>query len=406
MRPFLASPFDVTTLRRGITLKARHRSSGLNSRFLGEPTFAEYVQRTRDMLYQFHLRSASADLERVVEGNAPFELIPSAVGTAGKQKTYRRGILLTHGLSDSPYFMKYLAGFFQMNGFRVMAILLPGHGTQPGDLLDVRWQDWSDAVAYGTERLSEEVDEIYLGGYSAGATLSVNQSLYDDRVRGLFLFSPAFKISGRAALANLHKLYSWLIPSAMWVDIKPDLDIYKYESFPKNAATQMYALTKAVGAKLRESGVVIPVFAAASVDDSTVDPLATLHFIDCVRHPSCKLVFYTTNVSIFSSEIAAGKIELVNSKFPEQKILSFAHTSIVISPCDEHYGMKGSYSNCIHYYPDQMEKFSACLKYPERDNQGEITGRNLQSGILRRLMYNPNIDELKISMQQFMDSLN
>jgi len=356
------------------------------------------------MLSQSHFRPVSADLERVVEGNSPFELVPSAAGTAGKQKAYRRGILLTHGLTDSPYFMRHLAEFFQQNGFRVMVILLPGHGTQPGDLLDVRWQDWADTVAYGTERLSEEADEIYLGGYSAGAALSVYQSLCDDRVRGLFLFSPALKISHRAAWANLHRLYSWLIPSAKWADIKLDLDIYKYESFPKNAAAQMYSLTKAVSAKLRERNVAVPVFAAASADDSTVDTLATLRFIDRASHPSCKLVLYTTDISSFPLEIATGKIELVNSKFPEQRILSFSHTAIVISPHDEHYGVKGTYSNCAHYYPNYMEQFSACLKHPERDNQGEIISKNLESGILRRLMYNPNLNELKVSMQRFMDS--
>jgi esterase/lipase len=39
--------------------------------------------------------------------------------------------------------MRHLADFFRQNGFRVMAVLLPGHGTQPGDLLDVTWQEWA-----------------------------------------------------------------------------------------------------------------------------------------------------------------------------------------------------------------------------------------------------------------------
>jgi esterase/lipase len=390
-------------------LEARHRSSGSNRGFNGSRlAFAEYVARNRDMLRRAH--AGAADLEKIVDGNAPFELKPPPGFPAGQQKTYRRGVLLTHGLSDSPYFMRHLAAFFQENGFRVMAILLPGHGTQPGDLLDVSWQEWAKTVAYGAYKLAEEVDEVYLAGYSTGATLSVYQSLRDNRVRGLFLFSPALKITRRAALANLHKLYSWLIPSARWVDIKPDLDIYKYESFPKNTAAQTYALTKALNVqlhqpKLQGQGLDIPVFAVASADDMTVKAPVTLGFMARARHPSSKLVLYTTEPEKLPDDFPAAKLELVNSVFPGQKILSSAHTAIVMPPEDTHYGAAGEYSNCVHYYPDDLEKYAACIKHPGQDFQGEITGKNLEAGILRRLMYNPNFAALKVSMKQFIDTL-
>jgi esterase/lipase len=390
-------------------LEARHRSSGSNREFNGSRlAFAEYVARNRDMLRRAH--AGAADWEKIVDGNAPFELKPPPGFPAGQQKTYRRGVLLTHGLSDSPYFMRHLAAFFQENGFRVMAILLPGHGTQPGDLLDVSWQEWAKTVAYGAYKLAEEVDEVYLAGYSTGATLSVYQSLRDNRVRGLFLFSPALKITRRAALANLHKLNSWLIPSARWVDIKPDLDIYKYESFPKNAAAQTYALTKVLDVQLQQpklqgQGLDIPVFAVASADDMTVKASVTLGFMARTRHPSSKLVLYTTEPEKLPHDFPAAKLELVNSVFPGQKILSSAHTAIVMPPEDTHYGAAGEYSNCVHYYPDDLEKYAACIKHPGQDFQGEITGKNLEAGILRRLMYNPNFAALKVSMKQFIDTL-
>ena len=169
-------------------LEVRHQPSGVSCVFNGSQlTFADYVARNRDMLSRAHSAAGAADLEKTVDGNAPFELKPPPGFAAGKQKTYLRGVLLTHGLSDSPYFMCHLAEFFQENGFRVMAVLLPGHGTQPGDLLEVTWPEWVKTVAYGAYKLAEEVDEVYLAGYSTGATLSVYQSLRDNRVRGLFL---------------------------------------------------------------------------------------------------------------------------------------------------------------------------------------------------------------------------
>lgn len=396
-------------------LEARHQPSGLNSRFsekllAGHPNgdhlaFADYVALNRDMIRQTRLKTDAASLEKIVDGNSPFELKPAAGYPAGHQKTYRRGVLLTHGLTGSPYFMRHLAAFFQENGFRVMTVLLPGHGTQPGDLLEVNWREWAKTLTYGTDKLAEEVDEVYLAGYSIGGALSVYQSLRDSRVRGLFLFAPALKITRWAALANLHKMYSWLIPSGKWVDIKPDQDIYKYESFTKNAAAQAYALTRNLSAQLRVHELDIPIFTVASADDITVKTSAIMEFMARAFHPSSKLVLYTTEPGKFPPGIPAKKLEWVNSAVPGQKILSSAHTAIVIPPEDTHYGAAGEYSNCVHYYPDDMGKYAACIRNPSEDFQGEITGKNLAAGILRRLMYNPNFDALKVSMRRFIDDL-
>ncbi|MBK9162092.1 MAG: alpha/beta hydrolase [Nitrosomonadales bacterium] len=387
-------------------LQARHRPSGLNAGFDDiAPTFADYVAATRDMLTKARAASGAAILDSVVGGNAPFELEPSADFAPGHGKPFRRGVLLTHGLTDSPYSMRHLAAFFRQNGFRVMAILLPGHGTQPGDLLEARRQDWARAVAYGADRLAEEVDEMYLAGLSAGATLSILHSLHDERVRGLLLFSPALRISSRARFANWHKLYSWLIPSAKWLEIRPDLDIYKYESFPKNAAAQMHALIRELDTCLQGRGVDIPVFAAASADDVTVDISATLAFMAHAAHAANKLVLYTTTPGKLPPGIPAARLERVDSVIPAQRIVSSAHTAIVIAPEDNHYGASGEYSNCLHYYPDEMEKYRACREHPGQCQQGEVTEENLAAGMMRRLMYNPHFAALEASMRRFIESL-
>lgn len=394
----------TTTMNGEAKLEARHSPSGENSRFAGDGLpFGEYVRRTTDMLQRVH--DGVAEAEKIVAGNAPFELHPVGDSGKGQNKPYRRGVLMVHGLTDSPYFMRPLAEFYARNGFRVMAILLPGHGTRPGDLLDVRWQEWAKAVAYGVDRLAEEADEVYLGGFSAGGALSIYQSLRDSRVRGLFLFSPALKISERARWANLHRLYSWLMPEAAWVDIKPDANRYKYESFPKHAAAQMYALTLELESSLRKHAVAIPVFAAASLDDTTANTQTTLEFMAHARHLSSRLVLYTTDTGNVPPGIPAEKLELVNSAVPEQGILSSAHTAIVLPPDDEYYGAAGNYCNAIHYYPGGMEKYEACNNGHAWVLMGEITETNLRVGILRRLMYNPNFAALESSMQRFIENL-
>jgi esterase/lipase len=340
------------------------------------------------------LHEGKNEQERIVAGNLPFELHPVGNFEKGRGKPYRRGVLLTHGLSDSPYHMRHLAAFFQRSGFRVMAILLPGHGTQPGDLLNVRWQDWAKVVAGAADCLAAEVDEMYLAGFSAGAALSILQAARDARVRGLFLFSPALEITARAKWANLHRLYSWLLPRAAWVNVLQDRDLYKYESFCRNAAAQMYKLTRALPREVN-----VPVFAAASADDATVNAAETLRFFQRAPHPCCRLVWYAT------ARIEQPRVEWVNSAVPEKRILSSAHTAVVIAPEDEHYGEAGSYVNCLHYQEQDPGNYAACRARTAEARFGEVNAQNLQRGLLRRLMYNPHYAAMEASMQKFIESL-
>ena len=389
-----------------IQLEARHFSSGLNSEFHdGYKTFAAYVADTRDMLAKVLPETTNeCDLGKAIEGNSPFVLDPVGNHVAGKEKRWRRGILLTHGLSDSPYCMKHLAACFQENGFRVLVLLLPGHGTRPGDLLDVSWQEWAKAVAFGADQLAAEADEVYLGGFSAGGALSIYQSALDKRVRGLFLFAPALEISPWAVIARFHRLVSWMLPKTKWLEIKPDRDIYKYESFTKNNVEQMYALTTVLKKqKLNELG--IPIFCVASVEDKTVSARATIMFIAKQQDAVNKLILYTSSNKEHLPDFLQADAELLVSVFPEQKILGSAHTAIVVSPEDEHYGVNGDYANCIHYFPYEMEQYRTCTSNPMGCSQGEITQANLKAGTLRRLMYNPHFAEMKKTIGTFIDNL-
>lgn len=387
-------------------LEIRHLSSTLNSRFNGSRlSFAEYIEQSRDMIRKVRAENSVINLNKAVEGNSPFELEPLGENTAGKEKKYRRGILLTHGLSDSPYFMRHLAAFFQSCGFRVLAVLLPGHGTRPGDMLEIAWQEWNKAVVYGKELLATEVDELYLGGYSAGGVLSIYQSLNDKRVRGLFLFAPALAITHNAAFASWHRFLSWLFPRLKWLDVEPDSDLYKYESFAINTAAQMYELTQVLADELQKHELEIPIFTVASEDDKTIDTSAIVEFMAAQTHVGNKLIVYTTDAKKIARANSSSAVEWVDSVVSEQKILGSAHTAILIPADDEHYGYDGEYVNCLHYFPDDMEKFNECKKNPKNCWQGEATEANIKAVTLRRLMYNPHFAELKNSLRKFIDQL-
>ena len=54
----------------------------------------------------------------------------------------RGSVVLLHGLTDSPYSVRYLAQLWQQRGYVAVAPRLPGHGTAPGALTAVDWETW------------------------------------------------------------------------------------------------------------------------------------------------------------------------------------------------------------------------------------------------------------------------
>ena len=116
----------------------------------------------------------------------------------------RGGVLLIHGLTDSPYSMRSLAQILHAMDFWVVGLRLPGHGTAPSELLDITWQDFAAAVEISARHVKTQVGKdkpFYIGGFSTGAALAVEYSLSildgDDNPMpdGLILLSPAIGVS-------------------------------------------------------------------------------------------------------------------------------------------------------------------------------------------------------------------
>lgn len=231
-----------------------------------------------------------AALSRKLAGDGPwnrsFRLTPAnPVG----------GALLIHGLTDSPYSMKALAESLQRRGFEVTVLRLPGHGTFPSMLTEMRYRDWVAAVRLAARDVAARTgarQPFYVGGYSTGATLALNyalDALKDPALRRpdrVLLVSPAIELTRVAALANVIDVMSLvplpLLEKVRWQDVLPEYDPFKFNSFPVNAARQVNRATKELHAALieaEESGridALAPVLTWQSVVDSTVGSAGTV----------------------------------------------------------------------------------------------------------------------------------
>jgi carboxylesterase len=110
--------------------------------------------------------------------------------------------LLIHGLSGTPYEMRYLGERLAASGVRVLGIRLQGHARSPEDLGASGHSHWYESVVEGFERLREFGDTNVVIGLSMGAILGARLAA-DQReaVAGLVMLAPAFFLPTRARIA-------------------------------------------------------------------------------------------------------------------------------------------------------------------------------------------------------------
>ncbi|MFV7772146.1 alpha/beta hydrolase [Shewanella marisflavi] len=163
------------------------------------------------------------------------------------------GVLLLHGMSDSPYALSHFATHFKSSA-HLVGLRLPGHGTIPSGLVDLTWQEMAKAVSLATEHLKAQlVDKpIYVVAFSTGAALALNHELEalkrgdDTSYRGMIFLSPAIGLSPVAAAAKWQDKLGQLLglEKLSWNSILTEYDPFKYNSFAVNAGDVVYQLAE------------------------------------------------------------------------------------------------------------------------------------------------------------------
>jgi alpha-beta hydrolase superfamily lysophospholipase len=199
----------------------------------------------------------------------------------------RGGVLLLHGMSDSPYALRTLGKALHQKGYWVVGMRLPGHGTAPSGLRYIDRHDLAAAVRIGMSHLDKKVNNkpVHMVGYSTGAPLAVEFALdaFDGKSSpvpaSLTLISPAIGIHAAAGLAsfmdgmsNLPGLDEW-----SYTQIQAEFDPFKYNSFATNAADVVHTLTRSVANRLQQRAATKPdvILPPTIVFKSTVDATVT-----------------------------------------------------------------------------------------------------------------------------------
>ena len=222
-------------------------------------------------------RGSAADPERWPRNwNRTFELETDAP---------TGGVVLLHGMSDSPYSLRALGEALNRAGYLVLGLRLPGHGAAPSGLKTATWQDMAAAVRLAIAHLADELGgrPLHIIGYSTGGPLALDFALEavetgDKAIpASLVLVSPAIRVHPASALARFKDALS-VLPSLgglAYLAVKGEFDPFNFNSFATNAGAQVSAITREVNRRIRglsreAAAKVPPILAFKSAVDSTV----------------------------------------------------------------------------------------------------------------------------------------
>ena len=205
-----------------------------------------------------------------------------------------RGVaVMLHGLTDSPYSMRSLAQLYSEHGYIALVPRLPGHGTVPAGLTRAGREEWNavvDMTMREARRRAGTELPIHLVGYSNGAALALLHELrWIERgqrsdVDRIVLLSPMIEVNRfarYAGLAGVPAFFSRYAKTA-WLDLLPEYNPFKYNSFPVRAARESYLVTSDLQRSLetvrRQNRVarLPPILAFQSVVDDTVSARAVM----------------------------------------------------------------------------------------------------------------------------------
>ncbi len=255
------------------------------------------------------------------------------------------GVLLLHGMSDSPYTLRALGEAFKRSNYWVLGLRLPGHGTAPSGLKFVSRADMAAAIQLSMHHLASKVEQkpIHIVGYSTGAPLALDFAL--DALEGssspvpasLVLISPAIGIHAAAALAKWKARLAALpgLERLAWLQIVPEFDPYKYNSFATNAGGQVHSLTRSVARRIaaraqsNPTEILPPILVFKSTVDATVSTDAVVDRLLALLAPNRhELVLFDINRFAIKSRLMISDPGPLTDRLMADKTLPFAVTLV------------------------------------------------------------------------------
>ncbi len=180
------------------------------------------------------------------------------------------GVLMLHGFTATPSEVRRAGERLYARGYSVAGPLLPGHGTRPEDLNQVRWLDWVGAAEQEYLRLREKCEHVFILGESMGAVVALMLATQQLEAAGVLAFSPALRVR----ISGFQRLQLRLLAPFVAGMPKGRLDVESewqgYRVNPLKGLRELLAMQEALLARMHL--IRQPVLVAQGRFDTTIDP--------------------------------------------------------------------------------------------------------------------------------------
>lgn len=358
--------------------------------------FDSYRDRVRAVLETNRVALDGFPREQQIDWNLPFRR-PAAKDCPPGPST---GILLVHGLSDSPFVFRDLADYLSDQCIEVRTLLLQGHGTRPGDMVDASASVWRQQVRNHFQALADSVDRPFIGGFSLGGALATEYALsgQSPKPAGLVALAPAWELNGLGS-------YLWLARVADlfgdFVEEEPELNPVKYESLAFNAGAQTAdVLSETQDILESRQHWDLPLFLVATEADSVINlDYLVQQFRNRFTHPDSRMLVFRDLRQPWPDTLQSPRIESLNSFLPQFNILEFSHQSLAISANNELYGPGAPLQRCLE--PNQMS-VEDCRTLPPEQLWFSAWHGEPKAVPTSRLTWNPWFPEMADKIAQFL----
>jgi esterase/lipase len=193
----------------------------------------------------------------------------------------RNAIVLVHGLSDSPYFMRDIGEYFCTEmGFDVYIPLLQAHGLKdPQGMKAASAEAWKADVRFAVKEAKKSGGKVSIGGFSTGGTLSIEMALNDENAinGGIFLFSAALGLAtkfgdlGEFILRSNLAAFIDLLDKTSLTNDSPSGNPFRYSKMDIGGATELSRLIRELDNMIDFENKLVTqqLFAAHSEADTT-----------------------------------------------------------------------------------------------------------------------------------------
>ncbi|WP_025845136.1 alpha/beta hydrolase [Paenibacillus ehimensis] len=205
-------------------------------------------------------------MNRVYRTTEPFRL-------EGAGELASTQLLLIHGFTGSPSELRRLGYYLNDLGYTVNAVLLPGHGTTPEDMIRTGLDDWSGHVLHCYDTMAAgrvHGGKIVAIGHSMGGLLALELAM-KRRLDGVVsLAAPMFLSSRKTSLALLLQYFIKYVERRPTAVAHLTEEACTYDKTPVRCVVDLRKLMKLVKAGLGQ--VSAPLFVGQGEKDGMVLP--------------------------------------------------------------------------------------------------------------------------------------